>query len=79
MYSISFNKVNPKFHLNLYYNGANSYLFVNGTNIPYKIIPYNLCAENIAKDFPTTNMKKLDLMVTFMTLVMTIIQLILIT
>ena len=30
MYSINFTKVNTKFCLSLHYNGANSYLFVNG-------------------------------------------------
>ena len=33
MYSISFSKDNIKFCLSLHYNGANSYLFVNGTEI----------------------------------------------
>ena len=57
MYSINFTKVNTKFCLSLHYNGANSYLFVNGTEI-YKfaaknsmIIPNNLCLGNVSKDF----------------------------
>ena len=33
MYSINFTKVNTKFCLSLHYNGANSYLFVNGKEI----------------------------------------------
>ena len=33
MYSINFTKFNSKFCLSLCYNGANSYLFVNGTEI----------------------------------------------
>ena len=33
MYSINFTKNNKKLCLNLHYNGANSYLFVNGTEI----------------------------------------------
>ena len=33
MYSINFTKKNKKFCLNLSYNGANSYLFVNGPEI----------------------------------------------
>ena len=64
MYSINFTKVNTNFCLSLHYNGANSYLFVNGTEI-YKfkakdslIIPNNLCLGNISKDFSTSNMKK---------------------
>ena len=31
MYSINFSKVNTKFWWSLHYNGASSYLFVNGT------------------------------------------------
>ena len=31
MYSINFTVTNIKFCLSLHYNGANSYLFVNGT------------------------------------------------
>ena len=33
MYSINFTKKNTKFCLSLHYNGANNYLFVNGTGI----------------------------------------------
>ena len=33
MYLIDFTKVNTKFCLSLHYNAANSYLFVNGTEI----------------------------------------------
>ena len=33
LYSINFTKENTKFCLNLHYNGANSYLFFNGTEI----------------------------------------------
>ena len=33
MYSINFTKKNTKFCLSLFYNGANSYLFVNITEI----------------------------------------------
>ena len=64
MYSINFTKVNTKFCLSLHYNGANSYLFVNGTQIhkfigkDSMIVPNNLCLENISKDFSTSNMKK---------------------
>ena len=36
MYSINFTVTNIKFCLSLHYNGANSYLFVNGTDI-YKL------------------------------------------
>ena len=33
MYSINFTVTKKKFCLNLHYNGANSYMFVNGTAI----------------------------------------------
>ena len=33
MHSINFTVTNKKFCLNLHYNGANSYLFVNGIEI----------------------------------------------
>ena len=36
IYSINFTATNIKFCLSLHYNGANSYLFVNGTDI-YKL------------------------------------------
>ena len=41
MYSINFTAIKNKFCLNLHYNGANSYLFVNGTkftNLKQKIL-----------------------------------------
>ena len=74
MYSINLNKVNTKFCLSLHYNGANSYLFVNGTEVykftakDYMIISNNLCLGKVSKDFSASNMKKLDLMDTFMIL-----------
>ena len=60
MYSINFTKKNTKFCLSLHYNGANSYLFVNGTEIikfkakDSEILAYSLCLGNISQD----NMKK---------------------
>ena len=36
LYSINFTENNKKFCLSLHYNGANSYLFVNGTEINLK-------------------------------------------
>ena len=33
MYSINFTVTKKKFYLSLHYNGANSFLFVNGTEI----------------------------------------------
>ena len=64
LYLIYFTKKNTKFCLSLHYNGANSYLFVNGTDIinfkanDSKIIAYSLCLGNISKDWSQDNMKK---------------------
>ena len=64
LYSINFTKHNTKFCLSLHYNGANSYLFVNGTEIikfkakDSEIVAYLLCLGNISKDFSVDNMKK---------------------
>ena len=62
MCSINFTVTKNKFCLSLHYNGANSYLFVNGTEI-YKfkdseIAASPLCLGNISKDWSTDNMKK---------------------
>ena len=64
MYSINFTVTKRKFCLSLHYNGANSYLFVNGTEI-YKfkvkdseIIASPLCLGDISKDCSTDNMKR---------------------
>ena len=68
MYSINFTVTKKKFCLSLHYNEANSYLFVNGTEI-YKfkakdseIVATPLCSGNISKDWSTDNMKKQVLM-----------------
>ena len=64
MYSINFAVTRKKFCLSLHYNGANSYLFVNGTKIiKFKakdsaIVASPLCLGNISKDWSTDNMKK---------------------
>ena len=64
MYSINFTKTNTKFCLSLHYNGANSYLFINSTEIikfkakVSKILAYSLCLGNISKDWSQDNMKK---------------------
>ena len=48
----------------MHYNGANSYLFVNGTEIikfkakDSEILAYSLCLGNISKDWLQDNMKK---------------------
>ena len=63
MYSINFIEKNKKFCLSLHYNGANSYLFVNGAGI-YKfkandseIVARPLYLGNISKDWSRDNMK----------------------
>ena len=67
MYSINFTKENTKFCLSLHYNAADSYLFVNGTEIikfkvkDSEINPYELCLGNISKDWSIDNMKKTSL------------------
>ena len=67
LYSINFTKENTKFCLSLHYNGADSYLFVNGTDIikfkakDSEITPYQLCLGNISKDLSLDNMKKTSL------------------
>ena len=77
MYSINFTVTRMKFCLSVHYNGANSYLFVNGTEI-YKfkakdseIVATPLCLGNISKDWSVENMKKkLDFMAMLMILVL---------
>ena len=64
MYSVNFTKVNTKFCQGFHYNGANSYFFVNGTEIhkftakDSMTVPNNLCLGNVSKDFLASNMKK---------------------
>ena len=67
MYFINFTVTKKKFCLSLHYNGANSYLFVNGREI-YKfkakdseIVASPLCLGNISKDWSTDNMKRTGL------------------
>ena len=66
MYSINFTVTRKKFCLSLHYTGANSYLFVNGTEIikfkakDSEIVATPLCLGNISKDWSVDNMKKLD-------------------
>ena len=56
MYSINFTVTKTKFCLSLHYNGANKYLFLNGTET-YKfkakdseVVAIPLCLGNISKD-----------------------------
>ena len=61
IYSINFAKHYTKFYLNLHYNGANSYLFVSGTEIhkfkanDSEIEPNILCLGNVSKDVLANN------------------------
>ena len=64
MYSIRFSLAKKEFCLSLHYNGANSYLFVNGTEIckskakDSEIVTTPLCLGNFSKDWSTDNMRK---------------------
>ena len=55
LYSINFTENSKRFCLSLHYNGANSYLFVNGTEIhkfkakDSEIVANLLCLGNISK------------------------------
>ena len=66
MYLINYTEHNKKFCLSLHYNGANSYLFVNGKEIhKFKakdsdIAASPLCFGNITIDWTVDNIKKLD-------------------
>ena len=65
--SINFTESNKNIYLNLHYNGANSYLFVNGTEIhktkakDSEIVATPLCLGNISKDLTVDNLKKTGL------------------
>ena len=67
LYKINFTEKNKKFCLSLHYNGASSYLFVNGTEIhkfkakDSEIVASPLCLGNISKDFSVDNMRKTGL------------------
>ena len=64
MYSVNFTITKKQFCLSLHYNGANSYLFVNGTGI-YKFkakdsqtVASQLCLGNISKVWSIDSMKR---------------------
>ena len=67
IYSINFTVTKKKFCVSLHYNGGNSYLFVNCTEIcKFKakdsaIVASPLCLGNISKDWSTDNTKKTGL------------------
>ena len=63
MYLVNFTDQRKKYCLSLHYNEANSYLFVNGTEIikfkakDSEIVATPLCLGNISKDWSVDNMK----------------------
>ena len=57
MYSANFTVARKNFCLIFHYNGANSYLFVNGK----EIVATALCLGNISKDWTIDNIKKTGL------------------
>ena len=67
MYSIIFTEHNEKFCLGLLYNGASSYLFVNGKEVikfkakDSEILTTPLCLGNISKDWSVDNMERTGL------------------
>ena len=67
LYSVNFTENDKKFCLSLYYNAANSHLFVTGTEIhkskakDSEIETTPLCLGNTSKDFSVDNMKKTGL------------------
>ena len=67
MYSVNPTDHKVKYCLSLYYNGANSYLFVTGVVIirfkakDSDIITNPLCLGNISKDWSLDNMKNTGL------------------
>ena len=67
IYSINFSETRKTSCLSLQYNGANSYLFVNGTEIikfkakDSELTSTLLCLGNVSYDFSVTNMKKTGL------------------
>ena len=64
MYSINVTVTKKKFCLSLHYNGVNSCLFVNGTEIykfkakDFEIAATPLCLGNISKDWSVDIMKR---------------------
>ena len=64
MYSIKFTVTKKKSCLSLHYNGANSYLFVNGKEIykfkakDSKVVASPLCLGNISKVWSIDNMRR---------------------
>ena len=67
MYPINFIVTTKKFCSSLHYNGASSYLFVNGKEIvkfkakDSEIVASPICLGNISKGWSAVNMKKTGL------------------
>ena len=64
--NINFSKVITKFCLSLHYNGNESYLYLNKTEIckfkaTHYIRWYNFCLESISKDFTQDEHSKISL------------------
>ena len=63
-YSLNITRSRNKISLSLYYNGSNSFLYVNAINVyqfkskDSEIKPYPPCLGNISKEFTVNNMKK---------------------
>ena len=64
MYSVNFTATRKKLCLSLHYNGDDSYLFVNGTEITKfkakdsEIVANTICLGNILENFSVSNIKK---------------------
>ena len=67
MYSVNFTNNGENYCLGLHYNGANCYLFFNGTEIikfkakDFEIVANPLCLGNVSKDWSVDNMKNAGL------------------
>ena len=67
LHSVNFTENDTKYCLTFHYNGVNSYLFVNGTEIiksktlDSEIVATPLCLGNISNDWSVDNMKKAGL------------------
>ena len=77
-------RLGKKIVLSLYYNGENSYLFVNGIEIhkfkakDSETKPTPLCLGKVSKNFSVNNMKNTRFMVIFTILVLIMMLLLLI-
>ena len=58
MYSINFTTSKKRFYISLHYNGANSYLFVNGTEIYKFKAKDSKIVANVSKDWSVDIIKK---------------------